>query len=54
VVTTISDLGLYALMGTPLNVASFSSGRQALDDICGGTSPSGHKIYLPVVLKNGS
>jgi hypothetical protein len=48
VVTTITDLGIYALMGDPIDIASLLSGQQGLDDLC---QPGGHKTYLPIITK---
>lgn len=49
VVTTISDLGLYALMGVPVGSDSRWRSQQVSDDICGGTGD--HSIYLPLITK---
>ena len=49
VVTAITDLGMYALMGNPVATLPLSPNQGVSDDIC--RLPGSHRAYLPLVTK---
>ncbi len=51
VVTTITDLGIYALIGIPIDTAPLFSSQPRAYNPCQPSGIGDHKTYLPIVLK---